>query len=83
MYARRVGQTAIIFENDEGGSEHITYLKLHQEVCRVANVLKAWGVRKGDTVAVYLPMIPELGACTAVVVPLCRLRDCRGCVAVS
>ncbi len=54
-------QTAIIFEADDGASEHITYTQLHQEVCRVANVLRHWGVTKGDTVAVYLPMIPELG----------------------
>ncbi len=41
---------------------HITFNQLHQEVCRVANVLRAWGVKRGDTVALYMPMIPELGA---------------------
>ena len=40
-------------------SKSITYRQLHDEVCRFANVLKAHGVKKGDTVTIYLPMIPE------------------------
>jgi len=40
-------------------SKHITYQELHDEVCRLANVLKTHGVKKGDTVTIYLPMIPE------------------------
>ena len=57
--ARR-DQTAFIWEGDDPTrSEHITYGKLHAEVCRMANVLKAKGVRKGDRVTLYLPMIPE------------------------
>uniref|UniRef100_A0A7S1C8B5 Acetyl-coenzyme A synthetase n=1 Tax=Bicosoecida sp. CB-2014 TaxID=1486930 RepID=A0A7S1C8B5_9STRA len=56
----RGDKTAIIWEDDEGNTEHISYKKLLQEVSRVANVLKDQGVRKGDTVAVYLPMIPQL-----------------------
>jgi acetyl-CoA synthetase len=40
-------------------SKHITYRQLHDEVCRFANVLKAHGVKKGDRVTIYLPMIPE------------------------
>ena len=56
-------QTAILHESDEGVATHITYNQLHQEVCRVANVLKHWGVKRGDTVAIYMPMIPELGEC--------------------
>ena len=39
--------------------KHITYRELHEEVCRFANVLKARGVKKGDRVTIYLPMIPE------------------------
>lgn len=57
---KRAKQTAIIFEGDDPtDSKHITYQELHDEVCRFANVLKAHGVHKGDTVTIYLPMIPE------------------------
>jgi acetyl-CoA synthetase len=56
----RAKQTAIIWEGDDpNDSRHITYEELHREVCRFANVLKARGVRKGDRVTIYLPMIPE------------------------
>ncbi len=52
--------TAIIWEGDDPkDSKHITYQELHDEVCRLANVLKSHGVKKGDTVTIYLPMIPE------------------------
>ena len=52
--------TAIIFEGDEpGDSRHISYRELHTQVCRFANVLKAHGVKKGDRVTIYMPMIPE------------------------
>jgi acetyl-CoA synthetase len=58
--ARRGKQTAIIWEGDDPkDSRHITYEELHREVCRFANVLKAHGVRRGDRVTIYLPMIPE------------------------
>ena len=58
--ARRGNQTAIIWEGDDPkDSRHITYRQLHDEVCRFANVLKARGVKKGDRVTIYLPMIPE------------------------
>ena len=58
--ATRGDQTAIIFEGDDPNeSEHITYKQLHGHVCRLANVLKARGVKKGDTVTLYMPMIPE------------------------
>ena len=55
-------KTAIIFEpnNPEEETEHITYNQLHQRVCQMANVLKDQGVKKGDRVCIYLPMIPEL-----------------------
>jgi len=56
----RANQTAIIWEGDDP-SEHklITYAELHENVCRLANVLKKHGVKKGDRVTIYLPMIPE------------------------
>jgi acetyl-CoA synthetase len=58
--AKRADQIAIIWEGDDPTeSKSITYRQLHDEVCRFANVLKAHGVKKGDTVTIYLPMIPE------------------------
>jgi acetyl-CoA synthetase len=57
----RGDQTAILWEGNEPGEERrITYKELHAEVCRFANVLKKYGVKKGDRVSIYLPMIPEL-----------------------
>jgi len=57
---RLKNRTAIIWEADDPKeSKHITYQQLHDEVCRLANVLKAHGIGKGDTVTIYLPMIPE------------------------
>ena len=53
-------QTAFIFEADKPGqAQHITYAQLHEQVCKLANVLKAQGVNKGDRVCIYMPMIPE------------------------
>ncbi len=58
--AKRGDQTAIIWEGDDPkDSKTITYRELHVEVCKFANVLKAQGVKKGDRVTIYLPMIPE------------------------
>jgi acetyl-CoA synthetase len=52
--------TAIVFEGDDPSvSRHISYAELYSEVCRFANVLKEQGVKKGDRVTIYLPMIPE------------------------
>ncbi len=57
----RGDQTAIIWAQDEIGTyTHITYRELKHNVARIANVLLAHGVRRGDRVAVYMPMIPEL-----------------------
>ncbi|UOY06173.1 acetate--CoA ligase [Muricauda sp. SCSIO 64092] len=58
----RGDKTAILFEpNDpEEEAQHITYKELHKRVCKMANVLKDKGIKKGDRVVVYLPMIPEL-----------------------
>ncbi len=59
--AKRGEQTAIIWEGDDPDlSEHITYRDLHERVCKFANVLKARGVKRGDRVTIYLPMIPEI-----------------------
>jgi acetyl-CoA synthetase len=58
--ATRGDKIAIIWEGDDPSqSKKITYRELHRDVCRMANVLKAQGVRKGDRVTIYLPMIPE------------------------
>lgn len=58
----RGDKTAIIFEPNDPTEEaqHITYRELHEKVCRMANVLKDQGIKKGDRVCIYLPMIPEL-----------------------
>jgi acetyl-CoA synthetase len=58
---KRGKQVAIIWEPDDPSEDarHITYRELHKEVCRLANVLKANGVKRGDRVTIYLPMIPE------------------------
>ena len=53
-------QIAIFWEDDNGSeSRQISYVALHEEVCRFANVLKSRGVEKGDRVSIYMPMIPE------------------------
>jgi acetyl-CoA synthetase len=58
--AKRGDQTAIIWEGDDPKDDKkISYKQLHAEVCRFANVLKARGVKKGDRVTIYMPMIPE------------------------
>ena len=58
--AKRADQTAIIWEGDDPKDDKkITYKQLHADVCRFANVLKARGVKKGDRVTIYMPMIPE------------------------
>ena len=56
----RSDQTAIIWEGDDPSlSKEITYQQLHESVCRLSNVLKERGVKKGDRVCIYMPMIPE------------------------
>ena len=56
----RADQTAIIWEGDDPARDlHITYRELHQRVCRMANVLKEIGTKRGDRVTLYMPMIPE------------------------
>ncbi|QJD60275.1 acetate--CoA ligase [Pseudomonas sp. gcc21] len=58
--ATRADQVAIIWEGDDpADSKNITYRELHEQVCRLSNVLKARGVKKGDRVCLYMPMIPE------------------------
>ncbi|WP_375250241.1 acetate--CoA ligase [Sphingomonas sp.] len=61
--AARGEQTAIIWEGDEPGeTRRISYRELHRDMCRFANVLKSLGVRKGDRITLYLPMIAEAAA---------------------
>jgi acetyl-CoA synthetase len=56
----RGDQTAFIWEGDDPARDaRITYRQLHERVCRLANVLKSRGVKKGDRVCIYMPMIPE------------------------
>jgi acetyl-CoA synthetase len=68
---KRANQTAIIWEGDHPSeSKHITYAELAEQVGRMSNVLKARGVKKGDRVTIYMPMIPEAAyamlACTRI-----------------
>ncbi|NWC95486.1 MULTISPECIES: acetate--CoA ligase [unclassified Pseudomonas] len=69
--AQRADQPAFIWEGDDPAtSSKITYRQLHQNVSRLANVLKSRGVKKGDRVCIYMPMIPEAAyamlACTRI-----------------
>ena len=69
--ATRADQTAILWEGDDpADAKHITYAELHEEVSRFANALKARGVKKGDRVTIYMPMVPEAAvamlACTRI-----------------
>ncbi|MFZ5756840.1 MAG: acetate--CoA ligase [Pseudomonadota bacterium] len=68
---KRGNQVAIIREGDDPSDDSkITYRQLHEQVCRLANVLKARGVKKGDRVCIYMPMVPEAAvamlACTRI-----------------
>jgi len=56
----RRNKAALIWESDEGRSKVYTYQSLYYKVCKFANVLKKHGIKKGDRVAIYMPMIPEL-----------------------
>jgi acetyl-CoA synthetase len=71
--AWRRNKAAIIWEGEPGDTRVLTYGELHREVCRFANVLKGLGVKKGDRVALYMPMVPELAiatlACTRIGAP--------------
>ncbi len=71
--AWRRNKAAIVWEGEPGDSRVITYGALHREVSKFANVLKQLGVKKGDRVALYMPMIPELAiamlACTRIGAP--------------
>jgi acetyl-CoA synthetase len=53
-------KTAVIFEGEPGDVRRLSYRELHADVCRFANALKAQGVRKGDRVVIYMPMVPEV-----------------------
>ncbi len=57
--ADKSDKTALIFERDDGTSEHISYRQLYERVCTFANALKAQGVTKGDRVIIYMPMVAE------------------------
>jgi acetyl-CoA synthetase len=58
--AKHADTVAILWEGDDPGEDRkVTYRELHEQVCRLANVLKSRGVKKGDRVTIYMPMIPE------------------------
>jgi len=56
----RRNKAALIWEGEPGDTRTLTYYDLHRDVCRFANVLKSLGIKKGDRVAIYMPLIPEL-----------------------
>jgi acetyl-CoA synthetase len=60
LKSARKDKVALIWEGEPGDSRKYTYAQLYQEVCKFANVLKKKGVKKGDRVTIYMPMIPEL-----------------------
>src|SRR5690606_40498265 len=67
----KANDVAIVWEGDSPTEQlHVTYGELHGHVCRLANVLKARGVKKGDRVTIYMPMVPEavyaMLACTRI-----------------
>ena len=66
----RRNKAALIWEGEPGDSRTLTYQQLHREVCRAANVLKSLGVKKGDRVGIYMPLVPEIAiamlACTRI-----------------
>ncbi len=67
-------KTAIIWEGDHPSEQkQVSYRELHREVCRFANALKGEGVKPGDRVTIYMPMIPE----TAVAMLACARARCR------
>ncbi|MGL4513773.1 MAG: acetate--CoA ligase [Lacipirellulaceae bacterium] len=54
------GRTAILWEGEPGDTRVLTYAELHKEVCKFASALKGLGVRRGERVSIYMPMVPEL-----------------------
>jgi len=69
----RKNKAAIIWEGEPGDSRVLRYQDLHREVCKFANVLKSLGIKKGDRVTLYMPMVPELAiamlACSRIGAP--------------
>ena len=59
LTTHRRDKPALIWEGEPGDSRTLTYAELHQEVCQMANAIKQLGVKKGDRVGIYMPMIPE------------------------
>jgi acetyl-CoA synthetase len=59
LTTHRRDKAALIWEGEPGDSRTLTYAQLHREVCQMANALKQLGIKKGDRVGIYLPMIPE------------------------
>ncbi len=53
-------KTALVFEGEPGDSRRLSYQELHAEVCRASNALRALGVRSGDRVVIYMPLVPEI-----------------------
>jgi len=57
--SKKGGKKAIIFEGEKGDIRHLTYAELHKEICRFANSLIRLGIKTGDRIVIYMPMVPE------------------------
>jgi len=79
--AGRGSKRALVWEGEPGDSRTLTYSELLEEVCRFANALKAQGVKRGDRVAIYMPMTPE--AVVAMLPAHVSARRTRSCSAAS
>ncbi len=66
----RKNKAAIVWEGEPGDSRVLRYQDLHREVCKFANVLKSLGIKKGDRVTLYMPMVPELAIAMLACSPL-------------
>jgi acetyl-CoA synthetase len=60
LHTWRSNKAALVWEGEPGDTRTLTYQQLHHEVCKFANVLKKLGVKQGDVVSIYMPMVPEL-----------------------
>ena len=87
FYSAAQKRTAIIYESEEGQVRRLTYGQLYEEVNRCANMLRAHGFKKGDSIGLFMPMIPEIVIallairqnrrhCPAIVLRLRRSGDC-------
>lgn len=59
IHTHKRNQAALIWEGENGETRTLTYWDLHREISKMANIFKSWGLKKGDRIAIYMPLIPE------------------------